>query len=196
MEGFSALLALCARNSSVTDEFPSQRASNADFDVGLHKLLNKRPNDRWFETLWRSCDVIVMRPSCSRAVMVLTLSTVAPDVVITTAYGVIRDEKVGIMTTLGFQCQCRFFFLQYFPIQTLEPNIINFASLYMYSPGRNELITLWGCLYLFLSTSLCLFLIHQCLEQSSCDLWLTDRPIVSLARWLTVNHFNKSTCPR
>ena len=33
METFSALLALCAGNSPVTGEFPSQRASNADFDV-------------------------------------------------------------------------------------------------------------------------------------------------------------------
>ena len=35
MEAFSALLALCARNSSVTNEFPSQRASNVDFNVPL-----------------------------------------------------------------------------------------------------------------------------------------------------------------
>ena len=60
MEAFSTLLALCAGNSPVTSEFPSQRASNVDFDVGLHKLLNKQANDRWFETIWRSCDVIIM----------------------------------------------------------------------------------------------------------------------------------------
>ena len=35
MEVFSAILALCARNSPVTDEFPSQRTSNAHFDVSL-----------------------------------------------------------------------------------------------------------------------------------------------------------------
>ena len=33
MEIFSALLALCEGNSPVTGEFPSQRASNAGFDV-------------------------------------------------------------------------------------------------------------------------------------------------------------------
>ena len=48
MKAFSTLLALCAGNSPVTGEFPSQRDSNADFDVfadfdvGPHKLLNKQ----------------------------------------------------------------------------------------------------------------------------------------------------------
>ena len=30
------------------------------FDLGPHVLLNKQPNDWWFETIWLSCDVIVM----------------------------------------------------------------------------------------------------------------------------------------
>ena len=60
METFSVLLALCAGNSPVTDEFPSQRASNADFDVDPHELLNKQLNDRWFDTTWRSYDVNLM----------------------------------------------------------------------------------------------------------------------------------------
>ena len=30
------------------------------FDVSSHTLLNKQSNDRWFESTWRSCDVIVM----------------------------------------------------------------------------------------------------------------------------------------
>ena len=59
-EAFSSLLALCAGNSPATGEFPAQRASNADFDVGPHKLLNKQSNERWFETTWRSYDVIAM----------------------------------------------------------------------------------------------------------------------------------------
>ena len=33
METFSALLAFCARNSQVTDEFPSQRPVTRSFDV-------------------------------------------------------------------------------------------------------------------------------------------------------------------
>ena len=45
MKAFSMLLALCAGNSSVTGEFPSQKDSNTDFDVsadfgvGPHTLL-------------------------------------------------------------------------------------------------------------------------------------------------------------
>ena len=56
MEVFSALLAFCVGNSPVNGEFPSQRTSNADFDVSLmcdvnpYKLLNKQSNDWWIET--------------------------------------------------------------------------------------------------------------------------------------------------
>ena len=48
MEAFFGLLTLCAGNSPVIGEFPSQRASDTDFDVGPHNLLNKQSNDRWF----------------------------------------------------------------------------------------------------------------------------------------------------
>ena len=62
METVSALLALCAGNSPVTGEFPSQRANNAEFDVGAHEPLNKQQtNDLWFDTKWRSSDVIVTK---------------------------------------------------------------------------------------------------------------------------------------
>ena len=44
----------------MTGEFPLQRASKQDFDVGLHKLLNKQLNDWWFEATWHSCDIIIM----------------------------------------------------------------------------------------------------------------------------------------
>ena len=37
----SALLALCAGNSPVTDEFPSQRPVTRDFDVFFDLSLNK-----------------------------------------------------------------------------------------------------------------------------------------------------------
>ena len=59
---FSALLVLCTENSPVTCEFPSQRVSNADFDISLMWFCIgcKQSNDRWFETTWRPCDVIVM----------------------------------------------------------------------------------------------------------------------------------------
>ena len=42
METFSALLALCAGNSPVTGEFPSQRPVTRRFDVFFHLRLNKR----------------------------------------------------------------------------------------------------------------------------------------------------------
>ena len=72
METFSALLALCAGNSPVTGEFPSQRPVTRSFDVlfdlRLNKCLNKQSRCLWFETpsrsLWRHCntfDVIVCK---------------------------------------------------------------------------------------------------------------------------------------
>ena len=63
METFSALLAICAGNSSVPDEFPTQRPVTQSFDVlfALHpnKRLSKHWWDWWFDTLsrplWRHC---------------------------------------------------------------------------------------------------------------------------------------------
>ena len=42
MDTFSALLALCAGNSPVTGEFPSQRPVTRSFDVFFDLRLNKR----------------------------------------------------------------------------------------------------------------------------------------------------------
>ena len=61
METFSALLALCAGNSPVSGEFPSQRPVTRNFDIffdlGLNKPLSKQLWGWWFETpsrsLWR-----------------------------------------------------------------------------------------------------------------------------------------------
>ena len=61
METFSALLAICAGNSPVPDEFPAQRPVTRSFDVffdlRLNKQLRKQSWDWWFETqscsLWR-----------------------------------------------------------------------------------------------------------------------------------------------
>ena len=63
METLSALLALCAGNSPVTSEFPSQRPVMRSFDVffdlRLNKRLSKQSRHWWFETpscsLWRHC---------------------------------------------------------------------------------------------------------------------------------------------
>ena len=64
METLSALLAICAGNSSVPGEFPAQRPVTRGFDVffDLHpnKRLSKQSWGRWFETpsrlLWRHCN--------------------------------------------------------------------------------------------------------------------------------------------
>ena len=65
METLSALLALCAGNSPVTGEFPSQRpvmwSFDVFFDLHLNKRLSKQSRRRWFEmpsrSLWRHCNV-------------------------------------------------------------------------------------------------------------------------------------------
>ena len=64
METFSVLLTLCAGNSPVTGEFPSQRPVTLSFDVffdlRLNKSLSKQSWGWWFETrsrsLWRHCN--------------------------------------------------------------------------------------------------------------------------------------------
>ena len=65
MEAFFALLVLCAGNSPVTSEFPSQRPVTRSFDVFFDLLLNKWLSKQswgwWFETpscsLWRHSNV-------------------------------------------------------------------------------------------------------------------------------------------
>ena len=63
METFSASLAICAGNSPVTGEFPSQRPETQSFEVYFDLCLNKRLSKQlwgwWFDTpsrpLWRHC---------------------------------------------------------------------------------------------------------------------------------------------
>ena len=65
MEKFSVLLALCAGNSPVTSEFPSQRpvtrSIDVFFDMRLNRRLSKQSRRWWFETSsrssWRHCNV-------------------------------------------------------------------------------------------------------------------------------------------
>ena len=64
METFSALLAICAGNSPVPGEFPTQRPVTRSFDVFFDLRPNKRLSKQtwgwWFETLscslWRHCN--------------------------------------------------------------------------------------------------------------------------------------------
>ena len=68
METFSALLAICAGNSPVPGEFPTQRPVARSFDVYFDlrpdKRLSKQSWGWWFETLshslWRHRNVIVV----------------------------------------------------------------------------------------------------------------------------------------
>ena len=76
METFSALLALCAGNSLVTGEFPSQRPVTWSFDVffdlRLNKRWNKQPWRRLLEVPWRSlwhhCTSILIVSWCTKLV--------------------------------------------------------------------------------------------------------------------------------
>ena len=64
MEIFSSLLAICAGNSPVPGEFPTQRPVTRSFDVFFHLRLNKQWSKQswgwWFDTLsrplWRHCN--------------------------------------------------------------------------------------------------------------------------------------------
>ena len=68
METFSALLALCERNSPVTNGFrdnagPVTKSFEVFFDPRMNKRFSKQTRRRWFETpsrlLWRNCNDMV-----------------------------------------------------------------------------------------------------------------------------------------
>ena len=69
METFSALLVICAGNSPVPGEFPTQRPVTRSFDVFFDLRPNKRLSKQWwgwwFETppcpLWCHCNVVSKR---------------------------------------------------------------------------------------------------------------------------------------
>ena len=66
IETFSASLAICAGNSPVTGEFPTQRpvtrSSDVFFDLRLNKRLSKQSWGWWFETHRAHYDVTLMSP--------------------------------------------------------------------------------------------------------------------------------------
>ena len=84
MEAFSALLVLCAGNSLVTCEFPTQKASKTDFDVALMGVRiscqKKQSNDREFETTWskskskKSKKTLFKVGQCKQTTLALTWS--------------------------------------------------------------------------------------------------------------------------
>ena len=75
---FSALLALCAGNSPVTREFPTQKpvtqSFDVFFDVCLNKRLSKQSRGWWLEmpslSLWGHCNEILKSDvwTCSRLI--------------------------------------------------------------------------------------------------------------------------------
>ena len=81
METFSVLLAICAGNSPVPGEFPTQRPVTRSFDVFFDLRLNKRLSKQswgwWFETLlrplWRHrnekrfLEIVILFILCQRA---------------------------------------------------------------------------------------------------------------------------------
>ena len=83
METFSALLVLCAGNSSVTGEFPTQRPVTRNFDVFFdlrrNKQLSKQSRRRWFQTpehsLWRHCNAMLWRLSQRHLVSTASITT-------------------------------------------------------------------------------------------------------------------------
>ena len=105
MEPFSALLALCAGNSPITGEFPTQRPVMRSFDIFFNLRLNKRLSKQswgwWFETpspsLWRHCNGLSTTKcwACSEPkTCILWQSPVPPN-----------DGKVGITITLSYHCE-------------------------------------------------------------------------------------------
>ena len=72
IETFSALLAICAGNSPVPGEFPTQRPVTRSFDVSFDLRLNKRLCKQswgwWFEmllrTLWRHRNTVAICCYC------------------------------------------------------------------------------------------------------------------------------------
>ena len=82
-ETFSALLALCAGNSPVTDELPAQRPVTRSFDVFFYlrpnKRLSKQSRGWWFETpsrsLWRHCNGVIQTKLTTTKLCVYTVHT-------------------------------------------------------------------------------------------------------------------------
>ena len=82
METFSALL--CAGNSLVTGEYPTQRPLTKSFgvffDLRLNKRLSKQSRRHWFETpsrsLWRHSNGIASIPSWHSGSALLNLDSV------------------------------------------------------------------------------------------------------------------------
>ena len=82
METFSALLAICAGNSPVPGDFPTQRPVTRSFDVFFDLRLNKRLSTQswgwWLETLscslWRQSNGLRRHGAGCRSDVMIVLS--------------------------------------------------------------------------------------------------------------------------
>ena len=81
METFSVLLAICARNSPVSGEFPAQRSVTWSFDVFFDLRMNERLSKHswgwWLETtsrqLWRQNNAILPSLNIYMPMVIITI---------------------------------------------------------------------------------------------------------------------------
>ena len=132
METFSVLLGICAGNSPVTGEFPTQRPVTRSFDVfflylRLNKRLSKESRGWWFQTtlrpLWRHCnepewkgmiDYLINCSSPKKVAVkyVINIIELLQNISVTTFYGIklwasiyinINHKAVSVLYVTGYR---------------------------------------------------------------------------------------------
>ena len=101
METFSALLAICAGNSPVPGEFPTQRPVMPSFDV----YFNLHPNKRLSKQLWGWWFEMPLRPLWRRRNMFCCNQTAGTNIIT-----VMSHDHPGI----SFHQQLKYFFMRLF----------------------------------------------------------------------------------
>ena len=151
METFSALLALCAGNSTVTGVFPTQRPVMQSFDVSFDLRLNKRLSKQswgwWFERpscpLWHHCNVYgigvlmvgVMMGEHGNAIVIWSfLDKIHPVACLSGIYGmycILWVKKFDLISEFVIDvCNCAMYIIFFFsPTSTkLKGGYAGFAS--------------------------------------------------------------------
>ena len=103
METFSALLSICAGNSPVPGEFPTQRPVTQSFDVYFDLRLNKRLCKQswgwWFETLlcplWRHSNVMASEVTDTSIFFQQLIETNSKESITISHYWTLSGESVG-----------------------------------------------------------------------------------------------------
>ena len=113
METFSALLAICAGNSPVPGEFPTQRPVTRSFDfffdLPLNNRLSKQSWGWWFETLsgplWRHSNGMASL-NCNDLINTSTIYlAISPHVPIHSMFHNLQHRKLHFMP-IAISCQC------------------------------------------------------------------------------------------